>query len=120
MLNTRADNPRRIHLDHRYNHAARQKDLVEIANISFITSEVNRSINQMGPEVYLKGIRPDILANQCIPERDREADTALRAMGWSVMRFWDFEIQGQPGPFLATVLWELRSRGWKPSQLGPV
>jgi hypothetical protein len=48
--------------------AERAKTADQIANISFITSEVNSSINQMSPEVYLKDIRPDILASQCIPE----------------------------------------------------
>jgi DNA mismatch endonuclease (patch repair protein) len=30
-------------------------------------------------------------------ERDREADDALRAMGWTVFRFWDFEVRKECG-----------------------
>jgi len=39
----------------------------QIANIAFITSEVNSSINQSGPEVYLNKVKPQILESQCIP-----------------------------------------------------
>lgn len=38
-----------------------------IANIAFITSEVNKSIGQSGPEVYLAKIEPKILKSQCVP-----------------------------------------------------
>ena len=42
-----------------------------IANIAFITSEVNKSIGQSGPEVYLAKIEPRILKSQCVPlDRD--------------------------------------------------
>lgn len=53
-----------------------------IANIAFISGSANRSINVTGPEVYLKGISPKVLASQCVP-----ADRAL----WSIERadeFW--------------------------------
>ncbi len=29
-------------------------------------------------------------------ERDRRVDTELRAMGWTVIRLWDFEVQKEP------------------------
>jgi hypothetical protein len=38
-----------------------------IANVAFIGSDVNRSIGQSGPEVYLKRISRKILDSQCIP-----------------------------------------------------
>ena len=36
-------------------------------------------------------------------ERDNEADHALRAMGWIVLRFWDTEINGNLEGCLETV-----------------
>lgn len=42
-----------------------------IANIAFITSEVNKSIGQSGPEVYLGKIELKTLKSQCVPlDRD--------------------------------------------------
>lgn len=38
-----------------------------IANIAFIAGDVNRSIGQAGPEVYLKRINRRVLESQCIP-----------------------------------------------------
>jgi hypothetical protein len=38
-----------------------------IANIAFITSDVNRSISHSGPEVYLKDVGDQILKTQCVP-----------------------------------------------------
>lgn len=38
-----------------------------IANIAFIASDVNRSINVTGPEVYLKKIDARVLKSQCVP-----------------------------------------------------
>jgi len=38
-----------------------------IANMAFIAGDVNKSIGQTGPEVYLKTIKPGILKSQCIP-----------------------------------------------------
>lgn len=52
-----------------------------IANIAFITGEVNKSIGQSGPEVYLRKIRTRDLATQCIP-----LDTEL----WKIDRSQDF------------------------------
>jgi hypothetical protein len=45
----------------------RAKVADQVANISFITSEVNGSISHSGPEVYLKMIKPEILDSHCIP-----------------------------------------------------
>ena len=39
-----------------------------VANIAFIVGDVNKSIGQTGPEVYLKRIGPRVLKSQCIPE----------------------------------------------------
>lgn len=38
-----------------------------IANIAFIVGDVNKSIGQSGPEVYLPSIGLDVLKSQCIP-----------------------------------------------------
>jgi hypothetical protein len=35
--------------------------------MAFIAGDVNKSIGQTGPEVYLKTIKPSILKSQCIP-----------------------------------------------------
>jgi hypothetical protein len=41
-----------------------------IANIAFILGDVNKSINQAGPEVYLKRIEARVIKSQCIPPDD--------------------------------------------------
>jgi hypothetical protein len=38
-----------------------------IANMAFIAGDVNKSIGQAGPEVYLGRLNPRILKSQCIP-----------------------------------------------------
>jgi hypothetical protein len=38
-----------------------------IANIVFISGDVNKSIGQSGPEVYLKRIAKRVLESQCVP-----------------------------------------------------
>jgi hypothetical protein len=38
-----------------------------VANIAFITSDVNKFISNKGPEVYLQDINPAYLESQCIP-----------------------------------------------------
>ena len=38
-----------------------------VANIAFITSEVNKAISHTGPEVYLSEIDSAILESQCVP-----------------------------------------------------
>ena len=52
-----------------------------VANIAFIVGDVNKSIGQSGPEVYLKRIESRVLKSQCIP-----ADQSL----WAVDRASDF------------------------------
>jgi hypothetical protein len=52
-----------------------------VANIAFIVGDVNKSIGQSGPEVYLKRIEPRVLKSQCIP-----ADQSL----WAIDRADDF------------------------------
>ena len=37
-----------------------------VANIAFIAGDVNNSIGQSGPEVYLKHLKKRVLASQCI------------------------------------------------------
>jgi hypothetical protein len=39
----------------------------KVANVAFITSDVNKAIGHSGPEVYLSAIKPDYLKRQCIP-----------------------------------------------------
>jgi hypothetical protein len=39
-----------------------------IANVAFIAGDVNKSIGQSGPEVYLKRVKGKILESQCIPQ----------------------------------------------------
>lgn len=38
-----------------------------VANVAFITSDVNRAISFTGPEVYLEEIDKEILESQCVP-----------------------------------------------------
>lgn len=54
-----------------------------VGNIAFIVGDINRSIGQTGPEVYLKQLSPRVLNSQCIPN-----DPAL----WAIDRaeeFWE-------------------------------
>ena len=55
-----------------------------IANIAFIAGDVNKSIGQSGPEVYLAGVKSRVLKSQCIPTdsalwRVAEAESFWRA-----------------------------------------
>jgi hypothetical protein len=52
-----------------------------VANIAFIVGDVNKSIGQSGPEVYLKNLKPEVLNSQCIP-----TDKKL----WAIDRADDF------------------------------
>lgn len=52
-----------------------------IANIAFIVGDVNKSIGQSGPEVYLPSVGLDVLKSQCIP-----TDVSL----WAINRANDF------------------------------
>jgi DNA mismatch endonuclease, patch repair protein len=47
-------------------------------------------------------------------ERDRLADEALRSQGWTVIRFWDFELADSPEDMVGRVLHALRVSGWQP------
>ena len=38
-----------------------------IANIAFAVGDVNKSIGQTGPEVYLRRMEPRVTKSQCIP-----------------------------------------------------
>ena len=38
-----------------------------IANMAFIAGDVNKSIGQAGPEVYLGRLKPRVRESQCIP-----------------------------------------------------
>jgi hypothetical protein len=52
-----------------------------VANIAFIVGDVNKSIGQAGPEVYLKRLESRVLKSQCIP-----TDQSL----WAIDRSDDF------------------------------
>jgi hypothetical protein len=52
-----------------------------VANIAFFVGDVNKSIGQSGPEVYLKRLGAKVLDSQCIP-----TDRGL----WAVDRADDF------------------------------
>lgn len=73
-----------------------------IANMAFITSDVNRSIGLTGPEVYLKTVSQRALKSQCVPI-NRELWTIEAAEGfWDARRkllaesFNDFVWQAMP------------------------
>ena len=74
-----------------------------IANIAFIVGDVNKSISQSGPEVYLKQIESRVLISQCIPD-DQNLWAVDRAEEfWSARRqlladsFNDFLRASLPG-----------------------
>lgn len=78
-----------------------------IGNIAFIAGDVNRSLGQSGPEVYLKRISPRVLDSQCIP-RDKTLWRIDRAQDfWSSRRklltesFNEFVRQALPARRLA-------------------
>ncbi len=54
-----------------------------VANIAFIAGDVNKSIGQSGPEVYLKRISKKILDRQCVPN-----DSHLWAID-QAEQFWE-------------------------------
>ncbi|WP_254423442.1 DUF559 domain-containing protein [Algoriphagus sp. A40] len=37
-------------------------------------------------------------------QRDREVNAYYRSKGWTVLRFWDFEVKGELGTCLKMVL----------------
>jgi hypothetical protein len=74
-----------------------------VANIAFITSDVNKAISYSGPEVYLSEIEPAILVSQCVPE-DHELWRVRRAEAFFGARrklladsFNDFVRHALPG-----------------------
>lgn len=48
-------------------HEAKRSKADNVANIAFIAGDVNKSIGQSGPEVYLKKLKSRVLESQCIP-----------------------------------------------------
>jgi hypothetical protein len=64
-----------------------------VANIAFITGEVNRAIGAASPDVYLKKIDREILESQCIP---------LDRSTWNIdgaEEFWETRRQLLAGAF---------------------
>jgi DNA mismatch endonuclease (patch repair protein) len=47
-------------------------------------------------------------------DRDRLADVALAAAGWTVVRVWDLEVKGEADAAAERVLQPLRMAGWRP------
>lgn len=45
-------------------------------------------------------------------QRDRDADKALGAAGWTVVRVWDTEVKADVDSCTAKVLQALRTKGW--------
>src|SRR5438132_14325574 len=48
-------------------------------------------------------------------ERDREAERRLQALGWTILRFWDFEVENDLERCVNEVVSCLRSRTWSRS-----
>jgi len=73
-----------------------------IANIAFIASDVNRSIGQSGPEVYLKKIKSKVLESQCVPLDKNLWSIDNADEFWAARRhllaesFNDFVMEGMP------------------------
>lgn len=57
-----------------------------IANIAFIVGDVNKSIGQAGPEVYLAKIKPRVLRSQCIPAESALWRVDQAAWFWQARR----------------------------------
>lgn len=52
-------------------------------------------------------------------ERDKLANEELRNRGWTVLRFWDFEVRDDPGRCLAAIVAALEEAGRPlPSDVG--
>ena len=60
----------------------RRRKADNIANMAFIAGDVNKSIGQSGPEVYLAKLKPHVLKSQCIT-----ADSDLWRIG-RAEAFW--------------------------------
>jgi len=57
-----------------------------VANIAFIIGDVNKSIGQSGPEVYLKSLKPEVLESQCIPTNKKLWAIEHAADFWAARR----------------------------------
>lgn len=83
--------------------AAERSSADKVANIAFITSDVNKAISHSGPEVYLSEIKPAILKSQCVPLdpglwRIRHADAFFSARSKLLAEsFNDFLRRALPG-----------------------
>jgi DNA mismatch endonuclease (patch repair protein) len=53
-------------------------------------------------------------------ERDRLANETLRSLGWTVVRFWDFELLDEPEKTVGRVISALTESGWLPARSSPV
>jgi len=79
-----------------------------VSNIAFIVGDVNKSIGQTGPEVYLKRIASRVLKSQCIPEDDSLWVIERAPDFWEARRelltssFNDFLRDSLPGRRLGT------------------
>jgi DNA mismatch endonuclease (patch repair protein) len=47
-------------------------------------------------------------------ERDRAADAALSALGWTVVRVWDQDVKADVGACVQRITNALTERGWRP------
>jgi hypothetical protein len=57
-----------------------------VANIAFIVGDVNKSIGQTGPEVYLKRIGSRVLKSQCVPTDETLWNIERGAEFWAARR----------------------------------
>ncbi len=57
-----------------------------VANIAFIVGDVNKSIGQTGPEVYLKRIGLRVLKSQCVPTDETLWSTERGPEFWAARR----------------------------------
>jgi len=57
-----------------------------IANIAFISGDINKSLGQSGPEVYLKRIKRHILVSQCVPLDNTFWAVDLAEQFWAARR----------------------------------
>lgn len=59
------------------------------------------------PKSRVEFWKEKIERNRC---RDRANNQALRAAGWSVLRFWDYELASDPAAVLAKIKKRIRER----------
>lgn len=53
-------------------------------------------------------------------ERDKLANEELRRRGWTVIRFWDFEVAGDLNSCLDSVVVALERAGWPAAGVAPL